>query len=534
MSNNSGMKTFALVAAMVLVLSFVRMEPNGTALSAGAPGTFGGGVVTQELSDEELAALEEDPEALQAAIESGEIVLDESGKPKARRVLTGGSAGQVGTAGSAGDTSTASGKSGSGVNIGGGTSGTGGAGSGGTGGGGNLECKAGKNGGSTDKGVTGTEIKLATTAVLDGEAKTLLEPSVTGIKAVFDKVNKAGGICGRRLVLKVDNDSFDKSRGQQIIRNYIEGDYFALPVVPSAEGLGAAIESGEIAKAGIPVVGTDGMRKEQYGNAWVWPVAAATTTSMRVMAKYAAETKGAGSFAIVYDSKYKFGIEGFEAFKKQIEAMGKTFVHAQALDPAQPSYATEANEFNGKCGGGKCDMVALLLLPDTAKKWMSRQPEMGKLYTAGAQTLFTDRFAQDCVQAAGNRCHGLAVWTGYNPPIGAAASKPGVAGYVNDVRALNPSIDVTNQFLQGSYVGASVFVEALKKVGPNLTRENLKAVMDSMTYQSDLCSALTWKAGNHRANIRAQSFSMAVSQGAFNNWRNDSGFLADPNPGADG
>ena len=453
-------------------------------------------------------------------------------------MLTGGSAGQVGTAGSGGSGGTGStgGKSTGGVNIGGGTSGTGGAGSGGGTGGGDLECKAGKNGGATDKGVSATAIKLATTAVLDGEAKTLLEPSVTGIKAVFDKVNKAGGICGRRLELKVDNDSFDKSRGQQIIRNYIEGDYFALPVVPSAEGLGAAIESGEISKAGIPVVGTDGMRNEQYGNEWVWPVAAATTTSMRVMAKYAYEQKGARTFAIVYDDKYKFGIEGKDAFVKQVAALKGVKVEeagvvTQALDPAQPSYATQANSFNTACGGGKCDMVALLLLPDTAKKWMSRQPEMGKLYTAGAQTLFTDRFAQDCVQAAGNRCHGLAVWTGYNPPIGAAASKPGVAAYVNDVRALNPSIDVTNQFLQGSYLGASVFVEALKKVGPNLTRANLKAVMDSMTYQSDLCSALTWKAGNHRANIRAQSFSMAVSQGAFNNWRNDSGFLADPSPG---
>ena len=70
-NNNSGMKTFALVAAMVLVLSFIRMEPNGTALSAGVPGQFGGQVVTEELSDEELAALEADPEALQAAVDAG-------------------------------------------------------------------------------------------------------------------------------------------------------------------------------------------------------------------------------------------------------------------------------------------------------------------------------------------------------------------------------------------------------------------------------------------------------------------------------
>ena len=531
-NNSSGMKTFALVAALVLVLSFVRMEPNGTALSAGG----GGEVVTQELSDEELAELEADPEALQAAVDAGEIVLDESGKPKARRVLVGGTAGQAGTdgtsaAGPTGSGPTTGGKSGAGVNLGGGVT-PGGGGTGG-GGGGSAECAAGKNGGATDKGVTGSSIKLATTAVLDGPAKSLLEPSVTGIKAVFDKVNKAGGICGRRLELKVDNDSFDANRGSQIIRNYIEGDYFALPVVPSAEGLGVAIDNGEIKKAGIPVVGSDGMRQEQYGDPWVWPVAASTTTSMRVMAKYGKEKKGATSFAIVYDDKYKFGKEGKDAFVNQVKALGGKLVVAQALDPDLPSYASQAETFNTACGGGKCDMVALLLLPDTAKKWMARQPALGAKYTAGAQTLFNDRFGQDCVQAAGDRCHALAVWTGYNPPIGPIASKPGVATYVRDVKALNPGIDTSNQFLQGSYLGASVFVEALKRVGPNLTRAGLKQAMDAMTYSSDLASPLGWTVGNHRANTRAQAFSMVVSQGTFTGWRDDgTGFIADPNPGA--
>lgn len=535
MNQGSGAKTFAVVAALLIGLSWIRLDPPDSTLSANG-GFAGGEVTTEELSDEELAALEEDPEALQAAIASGEVVLGEGGKPVARRVLTGGSAGRTATAGRAAsgsdDPSGTGGTSKSGVNIGGGGATGGGTSGGGTGGGGGpAECKAGRNGGSTDKGVTATAIKVASPVVQDGPAKTLLEPSITAMRAVFDKVNKAGGICGRRIELKVDNDSFDRARGQQIIRNYIEGNYFALAVVPSAEGLGAAIESGDIDKAGIPVVGTDGMRKEQYSSPWVWPVAASTTTTMRVMVKYAAEQRGAKSFAIVYDSKYKFGIEGFDAFKDQVGKVGGNLVTAQALDPAQPGYASEASAFNSACEG-KCDMVALLLLPDTASKWMSKQPALGTKYTAGAQTLFTDNFAKSCVQQAKNRCHGIAVWTGYNPPIGALASKPGVAAYVNDVKAVNPGIDVRNQFLQGAYLGANVFVEALRKAGPNLTRAGLKSALDQMTYSSDLASPLSWTQGNHRANTRAQSFSMAVSQGTFTDWKQDSGFIADPNPSA--
>jgi ABC-type branched-subunit amino acid transport system substrate-binding protein len=392
-----------------------------------------------------------------------------------------------------------------------------------------LECRAGRNGGNTDKGVTGESIRLATTAVLDGAARSLLSDSVTGLRAVINKVNKAGGICGRRLDLTVVNDGFDAQAGLRILRSFMVEGYFALPVVPSAEGLGSAIEGGWIDRAGIPVVGTDGMRQEQYENELVWPVASATVTAMRVMAKYGRERRGAKSFAIVYDTHYQFGKEGKDAFVSQVKALGGNLVIAQPLQPSQSSYASEVNQFNTACGGGKCDMIAMLLLPDTAEKWMARSPARAATYTAAAQTLFTDSFAQKCVQKAGPSCDGIAVWTGYNPPIGSLATKPGISTYIDDVQALDPKVDVNNQFLEGAYLGMSVFVEALQKVGPDLTRARLRQVMDSMTHTTDLTSPLSWAPKKHAANVRSQSFSIVVSQGTFTGWRNDgTGFLLDP------
>lgn len=397
-----------------------------------------------------------------------------------------------------------------------------------------LECRRERNGGATDKGVTATYIRLATTAVQDGEAKTLLENSIRAMAAVFNKVNQAGGICGRTLELTVKNDSFRADFGHTRIKNFIAEDYFALPVVPSAEGLGSAIEAGDIQRAGIPVIGTDGMRKEQYDAAgradWVWPVATATVSTMRIMAKYGYEQKNAGSFAIVYDQKYKFGVEGAQAFREQVAALGGELRVDMPLNPDDPSYGTRANTFNQACtaptGENVCDMVALLLLPDTAKKWLNAQPRLGALFTSGAQTLFTDKFANDCVQAIGEFCHGFTVWTGYNPPIGPIGAKPGVAQYVNEVR-----VDVNNQFTQGAYLGASLFVKALQDVGPNLTRAGLRQALDSMDYQTDLSSALSWRPRNHWANVRAQAFSMNVSQKTFNGWAHESGFVLDPTHG---
>jgi ABC-type branched-subunit amino acid transport system substrate-binding protein len=486
MTRNNGLKSFALVAAVFLLLSWLRLDPgsgDGEGVSTVRPTGPASEVVDSEAED---------------------IALDPT-------VTEGGGGG--GSTSSGGGSTT---KTGTAQNVGA------------------YECAPGKNGGATDTGVTASEIKLATTAVLDGPAKTLLEDSPVAMKAVVDKVNRAGGICGRLLKLNVVNDSFRDSDGLRIIKNFISEGYFAMPVVPSAEGLGSAITSGEISKAKIPVVGTDGMRKEQYTDPYVWPVASATVTAMRVMAKYGYEKRDAKRFAIVWDNKYKFGLEGKEAFVAQVKAMGGQMVAGGdlALNPDDPSYSTQANAFNGACNN-TCDMVAMLLLPETAKKWLQAGAKGGLRYTAGAQTLFTDTFGNDCVKFLGNACQGFAVWTGYNPPIGPLASLPGVAAYVNDLRAVKSTIDVNNQFIEGAYLGMSVFVEALKKVGPNLTRERLKATMDSMTYNSDFASPLTWKPGQHAANVRSQSFSVTTSAGTFRGWSNENtGFLLDPAHGS--
>ena len=395
-----------------------------------------------------------------------------------------------------------------------------------------LSCAPGKNGGATAPGVTATEVKLAATVVLDGPAASLLKHSPTGMKAVVDKVNSRGGICGRRLSLKLVNDGFDARLGNQFIGNFIAEDYFALAVVPSAEGLSSAISSGAIRRAGIPVVGTDGMRAEQYTDPWVWPVATATVSTMRIIAKYAREKRAARTFAIVWDGKYKFGIEGAEAFKSQVSDLGGTIVADVKVDPEQPSYASEVAEFNRKCGDQKCDAVIMLLLPETAKNWLDRSPEMGRVYTAGAQTLFTQEFAQDCVKAASSACHGLAVWTGYNPPIPPFHGLPDVATYVNDVTTVRPGIDTKNQFLEGAYLGMTLFVEALRLTGPDLTRENLRATLDSMSFRTDFTSPLRWRPGKHDANTRARAFAMVVSGGQFRGWRDEgTGWVADPKGG---
>lgn len=401
-------------------------------------------------------------------------------------------------------------------------------------------CAAGRNGGATDVGVTGTSVKLAATVVDDGPGASFLSDVRIGMSAVVDQVNRAGGICGRRLDLTLRNDSWEAATGKQFIQNFVQSDQvFALAVVPSSEGLRAA--DSYIAKQGVPVVGTDGMLIHQYKNPWIWPVATSTISTMHIMAKTAYD-RGARHFSIVFDSKYRFGVEGAFAFNAAVKRLTGADIPGFTsslkdcqlrfcgIQPGQSSYATTARQFNNACYQGQanaCDFTAYLLEPDTAVSWFNEGRDQ-LTPAGGAQPLFSQSFAQACKQM----CDGMEVWSGYRPPLGSYAGLPAEDAYVKAVQAKSSSIDASNQFLEGGYIGMKLLVAALTEVGPGLTRAALRQALDSMTFDSGLSRPLAWRAGNHFANFSANSFTIDYKQ-VFNGFRPSSPFVADPWVGQD-
>ena len=405
-----------------------------------------------------------------------------------------------------------------------------------------LSCSQDANGGVTDTGVTATSIKLAATVVDDGPGASFLAPVRTGMIAVANKANRAGGICGRQIELILRNDSWEAQRGRDFIQRFVEQEkVFALAVVPSSEGLLAA--DSYIAEKQIPVVGTDGMLIHQYQNPWIWPVATSTISTMHVMAKNAHD-RGAENFAIVFDAKYHFGVEGAFAFNEAVRRLTGNEIPGFdpslksceqrfcGIQPAKSSYTPENTRFNQSCnsGGSTCDFVAILLEPNTAETWFSNDSRIAdpRYGFGGAQPLFNRGFAEGCRTA----CDGMWVWSGYAPPIEQLAGTVAAQTYVDDVRGESSSADVTNQFLEGGYVGMSLMMEALRQVGPDLTRARLRAVLDGMTFDSGLTQPLSWSPGNHFANISAHAFSIQYGQ-SFNGWRQETPFLQDPWVGQD-
>jgi ABC-type branched-subunit amino acid transport system substrate-binding protein len=416
-----------------------------------------------------------------------------------------------------------------------------------------LTC-TGNNGGRTDVGVDAKNIYLAATEVQSGIGQSFLGPVHYGIQAVLQKTNAHGGVCGRQLQLVLKDDGWRPDLGKQFIDNFIDGNqYFALAVVPSSNGLDAASEGGDLDKAsdplhdfqGIPVVGTDGMLNSQYADPMIWPVAASTATSMRIMAHDAVNRwhqRFPGQklhMAIVYDQNYPFGPEGAGAFVAQAKRDGVDVPCQVPLTAGESSYGTQAKQFNDQCGEGtqnQAGFVALLLEPQTAETWLRAGPYLGTpsngqgLGFGGPQPLFDKNFGDQC----GNTCQNMQVWTSFYPPIYPFSSRDAVQQFKQDLCQVdnNCEVDSLSAFTESGYVGMALVVKALQDTSPFLTRQRLAATLDRMSFGDGLSAQLSWKPGYHFANQSMTAFVNRYSSGASTfSFDPQSGEQTDPCPG---
>ncbi len=405
-----------------------------------------------------------------------------------------------------------------------------------------YDCSRGQNAGATEIGVTAREIRFAATTVESGPAKDFLSDAKFGMLAVVNKVNRAGGICGRQIKIDMRDDGWDQTTGQRFIESFI-GDkkYFGLAVNPSSEGLAGAIDSKVIDRAGFPVIGADGMLIDQYEDPWVWPIATSTASVMHIMAANA-YARGARTFGIAWESSYRFGKEGRNAFVGAVTRLGGKIKAEAKVVRGQINYSSQAGNFIEQCGGASsfesCDFVAMLLEPETASAWVSSgglgngtvHPKIG---VGAPQPLFIDSFARQCAKY----CSGMWAWTSFKPPLAPFDDDPAVRTYLNDLRAVSASADASNPHVQGAYVGMLLLVDALQKLGPSPTRAGIKQVLDATVFDSGLGEpALRFARGNHYASVAARAYQDITQndeRGTFANWRYTNTFSIDREVGRD-
>jgi ABC-type branched-subunit amino acid transport system substrate-binding protein len=321
-----------------------------------------------------------------------------------------------------------------------------------------------------DNGVTDSLIRIGQSAVFSGPAKDFGIDYRAGIKLYFDRVNKSGGINGRKIELVSYDDAYDPAKTAVNTAKLIDEDkVFALAGFVATGNLAAAMPLAE--KAGVPMfaplVGTTSFRTKV--NRLLFHVRAGYDLELRKIISHLS-TISLSSIAVVYqDSAFgKSNLATCEQLAADYKVqVVKTLPLAIAAEDAKQVVASLTEAKPG---------AVLMIMAGRMVEVFMRDYRAG----GGAAPLYT--LSVGITDAAGSakrlegKLAGLVTASIVPPPQ--AVRVPIVADYQRDRAEFGEKID-SYTTLEG-YIASRVMVEGLRRAGKTLTRDSFIAGLEGI------------------------------------------------------
>ncbi|MFM9927523.1 ABC transporter substrate-binding protein [Variovorax sp. H27-G14] len=321
-----------------------------------------------------------------------------------------------------------------------------------------------------DNGVSDTTIRIGQSAVFSGPAKDFGVDYRAGIKLYFDRVNKSGGVNGRKIELISYDDAYDPAKTAVNTAKLIDEDkVFALTGYVATGNLAAAMPLAE--KAGVPMfaplVGTSSFRAKV--NHHLFHVRAGYDVELRKIISHLS-TIGIQSIAVVYqDSAFgKSNLATCEELAADYKVkVLKTFPLAITAEDAKAVVSGLAE--------AKPGAVVMIMAGRMVEVFMRDYRA-----SAGGAPLYTLSVGiTDAVGSAkrlDGKLAGLVTASIVPPPQ--ALRVPIVADYQRDRAEFGEKIDSYTS-LEG-YIVARVMVEGLRRAGKTLTHDSFIAGLESI------------------------------------------------------
>ncbi|TSD54266.1 ABC transporter substrate-binding protein [Variovorax sp. KBS0712] len=322
-----------------------------------------------------------------------------------------------------------------------------------------------------DNGVTDSTIRIGQSAVFSGPAKDFGVDYRAGIQLYFDRVNKSGGIHGRKIELVTYDDAYEPAKTAVNTAKLIDEDkVFALTGYVATGNLAAAMPLAE--KAGVPMfaplVGTTSFRTKT--NRYLFHVRAGYDLELRKIISHLS-TLGIQSIAVVYQDS-AFGKSNL-ATCEQLAAEYKVKV-VQTLPMAIA--AEDAKQVIGGLAEGRPGAVVMIMAGRMTEVFIRDYRASGAaapLYTLSVG--ITD--AAGSAKRLEGKLAGL-VTASIVPPPG-AQRVPIVADYQRDRAEFGGQKIDSYTALEG-YIVARVMAEGLRRAGKALTRDSFIAGLESI------------------------------------------------------
>ncbi|MBI4768173.1 MAG: ABC transporter substrate-binding protein [Deltaproteobacteria bacterium] len=322
-------------------------------------------------------------------------------------------------------------------------------------------------------GVTGTTVTVGGIFDLSGPLAATEAGHVQGLKDYIQMTNDKGGVNGRKIVLKLEDDQWKTDKAIAAFRKLNEEGIFALVgQVGSTQWTGL---DPEIREEKIPVIGPGQTTKMQSDNAYCYNIMLAYSDMTALMVKQAVEKhKGSGKPKLaLFTPEGASSIEFAEGVKSTAAKLGVPVVVNEMI-----SYS--ASEMAGqvmKMKQAQADAVIILAnitiltiyLRDAARLGASNIP-VYSAYSSVKPVVW---------ETAGKDASSQNI--GINPFAPIYEKGPGLEEMRSAVAKYNTSPSITGDLTYPhGWIAGKVFVEALKRTGKDLTREKFIKAIESI------------------------------------------------------
>lgn len=317
-------------------------------------------------------------------------------------------------------------------------------------------------------GVTADTIRLGMICALSGPVSTIGKPLARGIEAYFKWINDQGGIHGRKIQFIVEDDQYNPANTVAAAKKLVEQDEVFAIVRPLGTATTAAILDYTIEK-GVPVVGVasgSSLWSKPFKKT-VFGIQPTYELEGRLMAKYAVEELKAQRIAVFYQND-AFGKEGADSFVAALKARGIEPVAMVPYEVTEQNFSAHAL----KLQQANPDLVFVYAIQVPAASLLKEAQKLG----FRPKWLMTYVLADPILLAlAGEAAEGAYAGAWLVDPENA----PEAAKYREVLTKYFPD-EKPGGYSISSYAVAEIVVEALKRAGPDLTREKFIAALESL------------------------------------------------------
>jgi len=329
-------------------------------------------------------------------------------------------------------------------------------------------------------GITDTEILLGADVPLSGALAAVYATIPQATEAYFEYINDTqGGVCGRKIVYKVEDNLDDPARAIEAVRKLVEQDKVFAIVGSLGDAPHPAVWD-YLNENGVPdilvSVGAHMFGDDPEGHPWTVQMIGSNELEGLAFGQYISENLPGKKVAVLYPN-LAMGIDCLEGVKQGLDPDKNEIVSEQSFEITAVSISSQVNNLRNS----GAEVVVTNATPGFSAQAIKQAARLGWYpqwflsYVSADEMMFqfvSPELLEGAISFQGVK---LATWT----------DDPAVAEHYRIMREYGgPS--PTNFTVYAQTVG-EVAVEALSRTCDNLTRQGLMDAVESLTdYHSDL------------------------------------------------